>query len=312
MRILAYIHTFNDADVIEQALEALPRQTRKPDGVILVDNASTDGTLDRTFPDGVTVIRNPTNLGTAGAVSAGFAHALAHQFDWVWLLDPDSIAEPDALEKQLAFFERLQPSAQENVFFLVGRVFAPVTAGNEARPTHEPIIFTESGAKPAPFDPAAGYSQCNCALWSSSLYRMKAVERVGVPHPDYFADWTELEYGYRARRLGYTSYMVHDAVLHQDVGRNPGIAARVCRIGPLEFRLFDAPPLRCYYQVRNLVYFWLYEFRPWLLRPAIRSLIRAAIFTASFAVRPFSRRRHFVACLRAIRDGMTRHIERRY
>jgi GT2 family glycosyltransferase len=311
MRVLAYIHTFNDADVIDQALEALPRQTRRPDGVIIVDNASTDGTLDRAFPEGVTVIRNRTNLGTAGAVRAGFTYALEHQFDWVWILDPDSVAEPDALETELAFFERLPPSAQEQVFFLVCRV-AAVADEAEARPTHQPIIFTASGAKPAPFEVNAGYSRCNCALWSGSLYRMAAVEKIGVPHPDYFADWTELEYGYRARRLGFTSYMVHRAVLHQDVGRSPGIAAQICRIGPLEFRLFDAPPLRCYYQVRNLIYFWLYEHKPRLAGRVVRSVIRAFAFTITFVIRPFSHRRQLIACLRAIWDGLTMHIERRY
>ena len=64
MRVLAYIHTFNDADVIDRALDALLRQTRPPDAILLVDNASTDGTLDRTFPEQVSLIRNPTNLGS--------------------------------------------------------------------------------------------------------------------------------------------------------------------------------------------------------------------------------------------------------
>jgi GT2 family glycosyltransferase len=36
----------------------------------------------------------------------GFAHALEHGFDWVWIFDADSVPEPDALEKLLAFFER--------------------------------------------------------------------------------------------------------------------------------------------------------------------------------------------------------------
>src|SRR5271155_2197620 len=76
MRVLAHVHTFNDAEVIEQALAALQRQTRPPDSIVVVDNASTDGTLDRAFPEGVTVIRNSANLGSSGAVGVGFAHAL--------------------------------------------------------------------------------------------------------------------------------------------------------------------------------------------------------------------------------------------
>ena len=47
MRVLAHIHTFNDADFIEQALEGLRRQTSPPEAIVIVDNGSTDGTVDR-------------------------------------------------------------------------------------------------------------------------------------------------------------------------------------------------------------------------------------------------------------------------
>ncbi len=66
MRVLAHIHTFNDADIIDRTLDAVQTQTRPPDAVLLVDNASTDGTLDRVFPERVRVIRNLENLGTSG------------------------------------------------------------------------------------------------------------------------------------------------------------------------------------------------------------------------------------------------------
>ncbi|MGH6839324.1 MAG: glycosyltransferase [Methylocella sp.] len=87
----------------------LRRQTPPPDAILIVDNASTDGTLDRTFPEAVTIVRNPENLGTSGAVRAGLAHALEHGFDWAWLFDADPVPEPKSLEQLLAFFERLPP-----------------------------------------------------------------------------------------------------------------------------------------------------------------------------------------------------------
>src|SRR5258708_123596 len=122
MRVLAHIHTLNDAAEIERAVDALLRQTRQPDAIIIVDNGSTDATLDRTFPERVSVIRHGQNLGTSGAIRTGFTYGIEHEFDWVWVFDADSLPEPDALEKLLTFFERLPAAKQENVCFLICQV----------------------------------------------------------------------------------------------------------------------------------------------------------------------------------------------
>src|SRR5947209_6680991 len=117
MRVLAHIQAFNDVDVIGQLLEALQRQTRRPDAILLVDNASTDGTLDKVSPEIVTVVRNSENLGPSGAIRIGFARALEQGFDWTWVLDADTVPEPDVLEKLLAFFEQLPATRREQVCF---------------------------------------------------------------------------------------------------------------------------------------------------------------------------------------------------
>ncbi len=72
MRVLAHIHTFNDTDIVERTLAAVQRQTRPPDAILIVDNGSTDGTVDREFSAGITVIRNQKNHGTSGALEIGF------------------------------------------------------------------------------------------------------------------------------------------------------------------------------------------------------------------------------------------------
>ncbi len=76
MRVLAHIHTFNDADVIDQTIEALRRQTRPVDGILIVDNASIDGTLEQPSVKHATVLCHPENLGTSGAVFSGFRNSM--------------------------------------------------------------------------------------------------------------------------------------------------------------------------------------------------------------------------------------------
>jgi GT2 family glycosyltransferase len=307
MRVLAHITTFNEAEFIDQALAALLRQTRRPDAVVIVDNASTDGTLDRTFPENVTVIRNSADLGASGAINVGFAYAIEHEFDWTWVFDVDSVPKPDALENLLAFFERLPSSQQEQVSFLACRL---ATSGGEME--HRPILLTKSGMGFAPLDAKESYCRCDCFIWSGSLFPMSAVLKIGLPSADYFMDLAELEYGYRAQKLGLTGYIVNNCLLHHDVGRPPGVTARTWRFGPLSFRLLELSPLRCYYHVRNMLYFWLYQCRPYRPRWVLRSIVHAIIYPRTFAVRPVSHGRHLIACFRGAWDGLTGHMERRY
>ena len=118
MRILGHIHTFNDENVIEQCLGAMLAQTRPPDAILIVDNGSTDATLERDFPPTVTVIRNGRNLGTSGAVHIGLKYAMENGFDWACILDADCAPRPDALEKLVGLWESLPPDVQAKTWRL--------------------------------------------------------------------------------------------------------------------------------------------------------------------------------------------------
>src|SRR5438094_6114868 len=118
MRILAHIHTYNDADIIDQTIDSVLRQTRPVDGILVVDNASTDNTLERPSLRHAAVLRHSENRGTSGAVVTGLQYALEHGYDWIWIFDADSVTEPDALEKLVALYAGFSPRLQEETAFL--------------------------------------------------------------------------------------------------------------------------------------------------------------------------------------------------
>jgi rhamnosyltransferase len=233
---------------------------------------------------------------------------LEHAFDWVWLFDADSVPEPDALEKLLAFFARLPPAKQEQVCFLGG---LPLDDAGEIK--EPPRTLAGAVMATVPLARSEEFTECDCLLWSGLLFRTAAVARIGLPSADYVLDIAEIEYGYRARQLGFTSYVVHSSVVHHDVGRTAGAAYRVIfSLGSLHFRLYEIAAHRCYYSVRNVIYFWLYQCKPRRLSVTVRTLVRALVFTLGFAVEPRRHRLQLAACIRGIRDGLTQHMERRY
>jgi GT2 family glycosyltransferase len=92
-RLSAVIVTFGSREAAGRSLPALLAELAPTDEVIVVDNASTDGT-----PDAVaalvpiaTLIRNEQNLGFAAAANQGAAAATG---DLVLLLNPDAVVQP--------------------------------------------------------------------------------------------------------------------------------------------------------------------------------------------------------------------------
>jgi glycosyltransferase involved in cell wall biosynthesis len=324
MRVLAHIHTYNDADVIESALVAVAEQTRPPDAVVIVDNASTDGTLDRAFAPEISIIRNPENLGTSGAVRVGFQHALAHGFDWIWVLDADSAPERSALERLLSLYLDWPEKERQAIGFMS---CLPYDRSDD-HPLHGGL-FTPFGRVAVEPPPQPRHYQFHVTNWSGCLYRLAAVDRIGLPNPDYVLDWGEYEYAYRVMKAGYKAYMHQDAVLYHQVRGVASLVPVVRKFGPLAFTFYELPPFRCYYTCRNPIYFALYDAAKgpfafgrgavWRVRPApgrpgyLRGTgWRAILLMLNFLLRPRHHRDHILACCRGIWHGFSGNLAARY
>jgi rhamnopyranosyl-N-acetylglucosaminyl-diphospho-decaprenol beta-1,3/1,4-galactofuranosyltransferase len=101
--VCAVVVTYNRRDLLRECLEAVTGQSRAPDTVLVVDNASTDGTPEmvREAFGAVEVLALPENEGSAGGFHEGMKAAVARGVDWLWVMDDDTIPAPDALEQLL-------------------------------------------------------------------------------------------------------------------------------------------------------------------------------------------------------------------
>ena len=192
MRVLAHVHTFNDADIIDRTVEAVLKQTRPVDGLLIVDNASRDATLEQASIKNAIVVRHSQNLGTSGTVVTGMKYAIEHGYDWIWVFDADSLVAPDALEKLLALYRDLPQAVQQETAFL--GCMARNLVGNQ--PWYG-SIFTERGIEIVNPPREPRYFNCHAYIWSGCLYRLAAVKKIGLPNADYVLDCGEDEYGYR-------------------------------------------------------------------------------------------------------------------
>jgi GT2 family glycosyltransferase len=253
MKILAHIHTLNDEDVIDQAITSVLDQARPPDAILLVDNASTDRTLHRTFPDCVTVIRHEINTGTSGSVATGFRYALENGFDWIWILDADSLPQRDALATLVDLYASFTPEIRAQV----GSIASRIVRGPTNRPDDYGIL-TSFGPKPATVDPTKNFYECDSGIWSGTLFNLNAIQAIQPPRfgpdgpwDDFALDWGDIEYFYRLHRAGYKIFVHKQSFIRHALGWQ-----RTMKLFGRIIIATNHSAFRRYLYFRNGVYFW--------------------------------------------------------
>src|SRR4051794_17999067 len=106
MTVAAVVVTYNREAILRDCLRAVFAQSRPVGELIVVDNGSTDGTRNMVrsaFPS-VRLLSLERNVGGSGGFHAGME--AAQDREWVWVLDDDTIARPDTLERLLAALGR--------------------------------------------------------------------------------------------------------------------------------------------------------------------------------------------------------------
>lgn len=233
--VWAVVVTHNRLSLLRECLAALATQVRRPDEVLVVDNASSDGTsqaVAEEFP-WVRLRALEDNGGGAGGFHEGLR--LAHQAgaDWTWMMDDDTIARPDALVRLLEAPERL--SDQDFPALLASRA---VWDDGHLHPMNAPGFERD--------DVAAVISGCErglmplrAATFVSLMVHRTAVTRHGLPCKHYFIWSDDIEYTARILRHE-PGYLVPTSVVHHKT-RAP-------------YTAISTSGGRFYYHVRNTIY----------------------------------------------------------
>ncbi len=230
--------TFNRKKMLKECLEALLKQSYKNFEILLIDNASTDGTHEfvENLIDGerVQYFNTGDNLGGAGGFNYGVREALKRDYDYVWLMDDDSIADdPKALE---ILVEKAQ-FLKDDFSFLAGLV---KWTDGELCVMNLPTIDNVGWR-----DKYDLYREDIVPIVSSSFVsffaNMKVVRKAGLPIKEFFIYGDDWEY---SLRLGKEKqgYLVPGSVITHKMGSNVAAGIEDCapeRIG------------RCFYDYRN-------------------------------------------------------------
>lgn len=218
--VAAVIVTYNREAKLSQVVKHVLAQTRRPDWVVVVDNASTDNTADMLRPyeadASVIVLRLPENTGGAGGFSAGMTRAYELGAEFVWIMDDDCYPNADALEQLLKGLDTTERELDFTPSFACSVV--AWTDGNICE-MNNPGTTWDWGR---PLIRGHQIVLVNHCSFVSVLIPRWAVTRFGLPLTEYFIWFDDMEYTLRIANAAPGVQVLSSTVVH-DLGVNRGV-----------------------------------------------------------------------------------------
>ena len=210
MKATVVIPNYNGLKFLKPCLESLKRQTEQDFALIIIDNASTDGSIEfiKEEYSSIKLILNQENLGFSKAVNQGIA---ATKTPYVILLNNDTVVQENfvkelvkvmdenpscfsASSKMLSYHEKEKIDDAGDMINLFGWSFQRGNAHKEEEYCQKKEVFSA------------------CA--GAAIYRMEILEKIGVFDPLHFAYLEDMDLGFRAKRYGYKNLFCPEAVVY--------------------------------------------------------------------------------------------------
>ena len=215
-RVVAVVVTWNRRELLREALGAVTGQSAPPAAVVVVDNASCDGTPDMVaseFPDADLVVLG-RNTGGAGGFAAGLDRALRrHDPELVWLLDDDTVPTADALSVLVAAAGAYAAQSRGAAPSLVAS--RAVWTDGRDHPMNTPRTRPWVGREERAIAAHVACVPIRSASFVSVLVAADAARASGLPLADYFLWNDDFEYSTRLLRGRVGLYCPDSVVVHK-------------------------------------------------------------------------------------------------
>lgn len=258
---------------------------------LLIDNATRDPAFDQllrgALPENLVVLRNFENEGLGAAFNRAARWAGEHGYRYLLLLDQDSDVAADMVGRLLEAHVRL---SQDGAVAAVGPCFVDARTGQVA-----PFIRIGFPLNRKLVCAVDAVVECDFLISSGSLIPLSVLAAVGGMDESLFIDNVDIEWCFRASRLGYRLHGVGSARMTHRIGDR--VQALPLGLGEV---IVHSPP-RLYYMMRNRVLLYRRRETPriWIAQDVPRLLLK--FLRLSLFIGP--RARNARAMLVGARDG---------
>ncbi len=266
----------------------LERIAPQVNDLVIVDNGSATDLSALATNFNATLKPLGDNFGIAHAQNVGIAMAREHGADSVLLLDQDSLPAPDMVAKLIAAELKLRTDGK--TVAAVGANYIDPRKGDTGCFPYRTGLRLKHRVNTG----KETIVETDYLIASGSLTPMTVFDQVGDMVDELFIDYVDIEWGLRAREMGYISYGVFDAHMEHALGDD--------HIQFLWRRVPVHSAVRHYYQQRNAVWLIRQSWLPHIWTPIL--LFRMAYRLVFFTLAAPKRWTHSRMMLSGIWDGV--------
>jgi len=210
------IPNLNGGEELLKAIQSLKEQNLEP-YIIVVDNASTDGSIEavaKKYAD-VEIIRNTKNLGYTGGVNPGFQRAIELGAKYAAPFNDDAMADKRWLKSLVTYLD---------VHPRYGVVTPKVVTADQERLDSTGEFYTiwglpyPRGRREYNLTKYDADTEIFAASGAASLFRVKALQEVGLFDQDFFAYYEDVDLSFRLQLAGWKVAYVPSAVVYHHIG----------------------------------------------------------------------------------------------
>ncbi len=256
MKLGVVIVTYNRIEYLKKSLDLYDNQSYKPQRIIVVDNCSTDGTIDflkewKKLETGINkeVIFLDSNQGGSGGFYAGLKQAISFDdIDWIWVADDDAFPALDAFEKAYEFID-----SNKKLISNCAAICGVCSYDNQISPIQRSLLKnTIFGIQEFPISEkyyeGKDYFEINLYSFVGTIMKKENLIKAGLPRKDFFIYQDDLEHAVRMGRTGKIYCLTSVNIEHKD------------NVAPK-----NVTSWRDYYASRNLTVMYKEHFGKWSL-----------------------------------------------
>lgn len=295
MKILAYITAFCDEVALHRCIQAICAQSMSVNEILIVDNSPSPLAQDiQGIPyfqkPVMTTLHHPENIGVGGGVSIALKTAMDENYDFLWLLDQDSLPNHDCLEELIHAFLAISQESSKSLGIVAPSIFDVVMQKSIGCASFDHYRFKEV----IPEWDQLSFVECDAPIISGSLVSVAAARRTDLPKAGLFIDGVDLDYGLKIRKQGFNNIVISQAILHHHLGTPMAVIFK-----GVQHLIHNYSAMRTYYYYRNHTYLEL-SYAPSIYKPLAlmhRTKVMLKELALTMLYRDHKIRRMYACCL---------------